>query len=334
MLREASGPGGGRAVSAPGGYECWYFDAESCDRRTFISAALFEGFVFHPEYIRRYRRFVRAPTRRAPPVPAEFPVAYLVAYHQGACVARRLVQYEPGALSADPHNLGVRLREHVLSRMDDGAIRLEMNFGDARSFLRLALDFRPSVGAAPAELTWGAGARHHWFVCAPACEVSGTLSGARFLGTGYHDHRWGTEPLTDFGVVLAGRLLDQPEGATFQIARPRRASKAQAQLVEPGDRVARALAFDIEFPVHDEGDVHLPGAIPAAIDFGDVLRLRARRALFHSPVSAHVLYAGRYRGQPCRVIAHGLLPQRMNWPFVRSFVEAAIDTGFGGSEPG
>ena len=42
-------------VTAPGGYEWWYFDAEDDRQDVQVVAILLEGFVFHPGYLREYQ---------------------------------------------------------------------------------------------------------------------------------------------------------------------------------------------------------------------------------------------------------------------------------------
>ena len=51
-------------VAAPGGYEWWHFDAEDVSGQIQITAIFFDGFVFHPGYLRRYASFLRRPTSR------------------------------------------------------------------------------------------------------------------------------------------------------------------------------------------------------------------------------------------------------------------------------
>ncbi len=66
-------PDAWHAVTAPGGYEWWYFDAE--DRPDLrVVAILFEGFVFHPGYLRAYARYRRRPTRGGPADGRRLPV--------------------------------------------------------------------------------------------------------------------------------------------------------------------------------------------------------------------------------------------------------------------
>ena len=70
-------------VTAPGGYEWWYFDAEDVEQDRQIVAILFDGCVCHPGYLRKYFWYARRPTRVAPPLPNEYLCAYFAVYHAG-----------------------------------------------------------------------------------------------------------------------------------------------------------------------------------------------------------------------------------------------------------
>src|SRR4249920_3011226 len=70
-------------VTAPGGYEWWYFDAEDVANDRQIVGILLDGFVFHPKYLRAYAWYRRFPTRIAPPLPRWFRCAYFVVYERG-----------------------------------------------------------------------------------------------------------------------------------------------------------------------------------------------------------------------------------------------------------
>src|SRR6202035_598239 len=113
-------------VTAPGGYEWWYFDAEDATDDVQIVGILFEGFVFHPEYLRRYARYRRRPTRVAPPLPAEYPCAYLVVYRGGQIAWQCMMQYAPADYQASDAGLDVRIGPNSLRREADGSLRLHL----------------------------------------------------------------------------------------------------------------------------------------------------------------------------------------------------------------
>ena len=53
-------------VFAPGGYEWWHFDAEDEKGEVRIAIDFYDGYPFEGEYISRYERYLRRPTRREP----------------------------------------------------------------------------------------------------------------------------------------------------------------------------------------------------------------------------------------------------------------------------
>ena len=56
-----------RIITAPGGYQWWYFEAHDPVADVRVVAILFDGNAFHPKYLRRYAWYRRMPTRIAPP---------------------------------------------------------------------------------------------------------------------------------------------------------------------------------------------------------------------------------------------------------------------------
>ena len=101
MLAEAGHPDAWHQVTAPGGYEWWYFDAESHDGRTQIVAIFLEGFVFHPGYLRRYFRFLKRPTKHAPPTAGDYPCVYFAVYRDGRVLRQFMTQFGPKGFRAD-----------------------------------------------------------------------------------------------------------------------------------------------------------------------------------------------------------------------------------------
>src|SRR5947208_1306614 len=71
MFKSPPDPDAWHEVTAPGGYESWRFVAEDPAQGLRLVATLSAGSPFHPEYLRQYVRYLRSPTRIAPPVAAE-----------------------------------------------------------------------------------------------------------------------------------------------------------------------------------------------------------------------------------------------------------------------
>ena len=65
LFQTPAHPDAWHRVTAPGGYEWWYFDGEDHSGRFQFVATWFQGFPLHPDYLRRYHRYRRAPTRPA-----------------------------------------------------------------------------------------------------------------------------------------------------------------------------------------------------------------------------------------------------------------------------
>src|SRR6476620_7097979 len=106
LFQPPAHPDAWHRVTAPGGGEWWHFDAEDASGRFQFVATWFEGFPLHPDYLRRYHRYRRAPTRHPPPLPGEFPCVYFALYEQGRVLAQFLAQYAPGAFSASAERAG------------------------------------------------------------------------------------------------------------------------------------------------------------------------------------------------------------------------------------
>ena len=102
LLTPTSSPDAWHNVTAPGGYEWWYFDAEDTANDRQIVAIFFDGFVFHPKYLRAYARYRRWPTWIAPPLPRWFRCAYFVVYECGKIVSQFMRQYPRGGFSGQP----------------------------------------------------------------------------------------------------------------------------------------------------------------------------------------------------------------------------------------
>jgi len=87
-------------VTAPGGYEQWYFDAEDAAGQLRMVAIFSQGFVFHPGYLRVYAKYRRWPTRNVPPLPAQFPCVYFVLYRGEEIVGQFISQYPAESFNA------------------------------------------------------------------------------------------------------------------------------------------------------------------------------------------------------------------------------------------
>src|SRR5438046_9734967 len=72
LLSPTSVPDAWHNVTAPGGYDWWYFDAEDVANDRQIVAILLDGFGVHPGYLRAYARYRRWPACLAAQLPLWF----------------------------------------------------------------------------------------------------------------------------------------------------------------------------------------------------------------------------------------------------------------------
>jgi hypothetical protein len=233
MFVRPADPDAWHRVTAPGGYEWWYFDAEDATGRVRLVAILLEGFVFHPGYLRRHARYLRRPTRTPVPVPGDHPCAYFVLYQDGKVAGQFMAEYPPAAFAASADAPDVRVGPNRFWREPDGTLRLTLTGAPwhltwqgpkllTGQELSADLTFRPLTPTGPAvERTFLSralsGADHQWILANPVCDVTGTVflgessaggQGVRtaaagttvgqsiaFAGRGYHDHNYGTAPI-------------------------------------------------------------------------------------------------------------------------------------------
>lgn len=203
-----------RHVLAPGGYERWWFDAESEDGSLRVIATFSRGFVDHPDYgtyLRRYKRFLAGPTRRPPPLAAEYPWLSVGVYENG----RRLCE-DAGVWRGDTDSFAAQ---------PDGSVLLRL----ARQRLQAELLFRPTGTAESRDvalLERASGAldspwsgEHRWAATGLSCEVEGKLNDRPIRGLGYHDHRFGTAPVAyAAGFWFRGRVLREGHALAFCVA--------------------------------------------------------------------------------------------------------------------
>ena len=193
-------PDASHRVTAPGGYEMWHFDAEDAAGEIRIVAALYDGCPFLADYAFAHARYLRRPTRVAPAVPSQYPVASLAVYEAGRVLAQFTTRYPPGSLSASDQRPEVRLGPNGLRPTSGDGLTLTLEDTDVVA----DLSFEPVVGSAPSgpfrfpsrELT---GADHFQLMAQPLASVTGTIRlPGRTLdlrGGGYHDHRHGSGPI-------------------------------------------------------------------------------------------------------------------------------------------
>jgi carotenoid 1,2-hydratase len=307
-----------RRVTAPGGYEWWYFEAHDPVADVRVTAILFDGNPFHPGYLRRYAWYRRFPTRLRPPLPREYPGAFVRVYENGERTGGGMWQYEPGFCRAD--DAGVNFGADGFARTPDGLMKLT---------IRRALDLTFTPKAAPNatdkprvhELARGASvaATHGWVVSNPSCVVTGAVTSrgqvVPFNGLGYQDHNFGAEP-----VSLGARrwfwacawLDDRPLVAAEVV--PTGGTSWGVQLMDTRSIGSATWA----------GRTRLRVPYPTMVDFGDALRLDEPRVIEATPILVQLRYRAQVDGLATTALAHVVEPGRAGWPVVGHVFERFI----------
>lgn len=308
-------PDAPRVVAAPGGYQWWYFEAHDPVADVRVTAILFDGNPFHPQYLRRYAWYRRFPTRLAPPVPLEYPGVFVSVYEKGQPVHRSMRAGDRRECRAMAG--AVRLGGDGFSTMPDGSLQLKIGG-------TVDLTFRPKIaGTTPQviELAQGVSVRepHGWVVSKPHCTVEGRLAlGDRaipFNGLGYHDHNFGAEP-----VHLAARRwfwacawMDDGARIVAEVV-PTRGQSHGVRLI--GSEALGSAAWN------ERTRLRIP--YPTMIDFGDDLRLDEPRVIESTPILVQLRYRASVGGVTTTALAHVVEPGRVAWPFVGRALERFI----------
>ena len=289
-------------VLAPGGYEWWHFDAESDCGDFVMVARLGAGFGSDPQYLTRYARYRRRPTRNPPPVPADHPCALSALFERNRLLDGS--EDHPGAreYAASGHRLEVRVGPSNCTEAADGSI--ELRLANARAGLAIDLTYRPLSTRSPHELKpvrhTVAGSEHFWIVAQPLCEVTGhvRLAGATrqldFHGRGYHDHRFGTAP---FGLhvrrSMCGRARFDDRVVAFRIDDCDGSEVPAALAVEADGAGVRELAVAQvarTWPGRAPSEMESPREVRIGLEGREELRLHDARGIDYSVERQHVVF--------------------------------------------
>lgn len=338
-------------VTAPGGYEWWYFDAEDETGDLQIVAIFLEGFIFHPGYLRAFNKYVNAPTKRQPPLPGQFPCAYFVVYEKGRVLSQFMSQYRPAEFRASEEKAEVRIGPNHLNGDGRGGYRLRLRGvpwqltwrGPRRQEahqLSADLTFRPRFQHPPDERIFLSrqlsGADHHWVIANPLCNVEGTIQifnggGANrsrtiaMRGRGYHDHNYGTGPIgPGLRQWIWGRILTDQAALTFHYARP-----DTPWLTNELHLVEATQSGNSELPVKRvssswDRKSALMLKYPSHLVLDDLLHLNNPRMLDSSPFYMRLTYDALVRGKKARAFCEVAYPHRLRWPILGRMIEMSI----------
>ena len=338
-------PDASHRVGAPGGYEWWYFDAEDASTDTRVVAILFDGFVFHPGYLRAIESFRKHPTKVTPPLPGEYPCAYLAVYRQNKLLGQFMSQFPAGSCIASTEVLDVAVGPNSVRRQADGAIQVSMTGRPwvltgrgpktlIDQTLSAELTFKPRFEHPPEprrflsrEMT---DADHCWILANPLCDVTGnvrlTNDTMPIIGRGYHDHNLGTGPIGD-GLQrwMWGRVLEPDRVTTFHAATPIDPHLPQElHLMESDNTGAHVISA-----TSSHGDWNRLSSMllryPGSWSIDDRLTLRNPKVIDSTPFYLRLLYDATLNGRSTQAFCEIAYPHRLRWPVLGRMIEMSID---------
>ncbi|MDB5325767.1 MAG: hypothetical protein JWM57_1336 [Phycisphaerales bacterium] len=350
------------AVRAPGGYEWWYFDAEDPATDTQIVAIYLHGFIFHPGYLRAYKKFIRRPTKTLPPLPDNYACMYFVVYRGGKILTQSMTHYRASQYAAASDRVDVGIGPNTLTKNNaTGTLNLHVDTtpwkltGRGPQTLtneRLVADiaFIPSLAHSPCERRFLSRemthADHHWVIANPLCDVKGTITIApadsaaaanagvsetiKFAGRGYHDHNYGTAPLGPglakwiWGRALVGDGM-AAKVVTFHYAVPRDKSLLpESHLVIASEQGVEEKS--IKPLIAFDRRTALGLAFPSRIEWPGVMALSNPRVIDPSPFYLRLQYDADVNGQRTTAFCEAAYPHRLRWPVLGRMIEMSIDT--------
>jgi carotenoid 1,2-hydratase len=349
LFTPAQTPDAAHQVTAPGGYEWWYFDAEDTTGQLRMVAIFFQGFVFHPGYLRAYGKYRRRPTCNTPPLPEQYPCVYFVLYRQKQIIAQFLTQYPPEAFSAASDRLEVSIQSNHLSKKEDGSIELRMGGMPwvltsrgpkllENQRLDVSFSFKPRITHAPMERqffarSWSK-ADHHWVIANPLCDATGLVQLSNsatgksehfaMTGLGYHDHNYGTGPIgPGLKRWMWGRVLLSDHAVMFHYAQPRDANQPDdIHLLEADQFGLRELPVD-RFNADWSRKTATLLRYPAWVEAGN-MQLANPRIIDASPFYLRLVYDASVRGASGQAFCEIAYPHRLRWPVLGRMIEMSI----------
>jgi hypothetical protein len=321
-------------VTAPGGYEWWHFDAQDPTGSVLVVADFHAGFVFHPQYLRRFHLYQQKPTRHSPPSPMEYCCAQLAVYENGRRLGAFTRRYRPEKLWASTSDIEVTIGPNRLTT-DGGALRLH---AEDPTGLRADLAFRPRLAHPPAEQIILSRHRsytdhHFWIVANPLCEVGGEirLPTGRTIplsGVGYHDHLYGTGPLgSGLWRWMSGRVLQENKAIGFQISSPQEAEDPEQAHLFMADRSSAGAIAAARVTWGTDRLTRWGLAYPTGLEIDPALILRQPRVLESSAYSLRIVYDAFVDGEAACALCQLVYPQRLGWPVLGRLIERSIMPG-------
>lgn len=313
-------PNASHNVLAPGGFERWHFDAEDSSGEYRLAIDFYEGFPFHPTYLRRYHRYLRSPTRIAPPLPQQFRAVTFTLFDSTKPIARLF-------------RLADEFGANAMTTDESGAIRLQLRGAPFevtssvptllnQQTLNADLVFKPGDAISQAESLdplADASEYSQYQISRAVCQVDGTVHvyGARsapvdlrFEGRGLFDHDLGLSPMGEcLARVMYGRMLLPDRAIVFEVIEEESPAMTRGELIQldaSGERNLDAGEMRVEWRA-----TPLAIGAPPRVTFSDQLDLSNPRVLDANAVSAWVVYEAVARGEKGTALCEVIHPMRV-----------------------
>ncbi|MGC9260244.1 MAG: hypothetical protein ACP5I8_09260 [Phycisphaerae bacterium] len=213
---------GWRQQKTPGAYEGRHFSAlDSAGNGAAVT--LYDGFCFHPRYVREFNRYCRRSTRvkissvREQVLPSFYPAAAISVFQGGRCILRSVNIFPPGAFHGEPGTPECTVGPNRVTLRQDGTLGLTLRGYPMEKTLigpryrtnqsiHVDLTFKPlcfgNQQILPLRPDSSDGAQHCWAVVVPTASVTGriqqinldddtTLLNVPLDGLGFHDMYFG-----------------------------------------------------------------------------------------------------------------------------------------------
>ncbi|HEV8292177.1 MAG TPA: hypothetical protein VGP94_09645 [Tepidisphaeraceae bacterium] len=281
-------------VRSPGGYETWRLRAYDAKQDLLLLASLWNGYLFHPTYHKRYGAYLRHPTRTVPPLPSEYACQELILYQNGRLIFSSITPLPP--VQSFP----------VIQRSG-----LRLSLGSCH------LDLEPHLPPTPLYFET-IGPRHRWCLANPLLKVDGALqlpSLPKLIinAIACHDHRYGTEPIiTSSPSWYDGCALFPGCALLFE------GTPTTSWLMESTLRASQFIDHPVDTTSYNRSLFGI--RYPQSFSLADQGTLTNPRILHSSPIRLHVSYDAKSPTESGRAFVEIFHPHRLRWRLLNFFL--------------
>jgi hypothetical protein len=283
-------------VRAPGGFETWRLRAHDSQQNLLFILSIWNGYLFHPSYQKRYAAYLRHPTRTLPPLPSEYACQELILYQNGRLIISSISPLPPvESFPIIPHS-GICL-----------------SLGSSR------LDLEPHL---PPALTYfeTRGPHHRWILTNPLLKIKGELqlpalaNKLTINAVACHDHRYGMQRAISWnpswydGCALfpSCALLFEGTPTTSWLTLYESTLRASPFIEHPIDTISyKRSLFGIRYP--------------QSFRLADHGTLTNPRILYSSPVRLHLSYEAKSPTESGHAFVEIFHPHRLQWRLLNFF---------------